>query len=72
MRVFTSISVALLVLDMLVREAHGMDKKGIPGREYLVDNSRGVGRRFDGVGAISGGGVRMIINYLCIPQCNRP
>ena len=26
--------------------------------EYVIDNSVGHGRRFDGVGAISGGGVR--------------
>jgi len=27
------------------------------GNEYVVDNGVGHGRRFDGVGAISGGGV---------------
>jgi len=27
------------------------------GDEYVIDNSVGLGRRFDGVGAISGGGV---------------
>ena len=34
--------------------------KTLPGRQYLVDDSRGVGRRFDGIGAISGGGVSSI------------
>ena len=31
--------------------------------EYVIDNSNGHGRRFDGVGAISGGGVRCF--YSC-------
>ena len=30
------------------------------GHEYMIDNSAGRGRRFDGVGAISGGGVRVL------------
>ena len=31
--------------------------------DYIVNVDAGVGRRFDGIGAISGGGVRMVYDY---------
>ena len=32
-------------------------------RVYVVDDSEGLGRRFDGIGGLSGGGVRIHVSH---------
>jgi len=39
---------------------------GCIAHEYVVDNSDGHGRRFDGVGAVSGGGVSQVKSMMII------
>jgi hypothetical protein len=38
---------------------------GLPATSYWIDDSKGLGRRFDGIGGLSGGGAttRQLFNY---------
>jgi len=36
---------------------------------YNLDDSKGLGRRFDGIGGLSGGGGSLILNHSQIPPC---
>uniref|UniRef100_A0A8C2T8K5 Glycosyl hydrolase family 59 catalytic domain-containing protein n=1 Tax=Coturnix japonica TaxID=93934 RepID=A0A8C2T8K5_COTJA len=57
-----SVPVALLCAWLLFGATWGL---GLPSAVYVLDDAAGLGREFDGIGAISGGGAtsRLLVNY---------
>lgn len=56
--------VALLCAWLLLGSSWGLGPPGV-GAAYVLDDAGGLGREFDGIGAISGGGAtsRLLVNY---------
>ena len=52
---------AVVVGWLVISVSAEVGQSGAAGRLYLVDDSLGLGREFDGIGAISGGGVYLAL-----------
>ncbi|XP_021258153.1 galactocerebrosidase isoform X3 [Numida meleagris] len=61
---FSLCPAALLCAWLLLASSWGLGPPGV-GAAYVLDDAGGLGREFDGIGAISGGGAtsRLLVNY---------